>query len=82
MRYRGLLYRALNPIHARFPLSGEGARSHGGRFNPKGMSALYTAQSVMTAIREANQIGTLQPTAWLPTRQTSPRSSTERTPRP
>lgn len=25
------------------------------------MPALYTAQSVMTAIREANQIGTLQP---------------------
>lgn len=62
MRYRGLLYRALNPIHARDPLSGEGARRYGGRFNPKGMPALYTAQSVMTAIREANQIGTLQPT--------------------
>lgn len=62
MRYRGLLYRALNPIHARDPLSGEGARRHGGRFNPRGMPALYTAQSVMTAIREANQIGTLQPT--------------------
>ena len=62
MRYRGLLYRALNPIHARDPLSGEGASKHGGRFNPKGMPALYTAQSVMTAIREANQIGTLQPT--------------------
>jgi sugar lactone lactonase YvrE len=25
MRFRGLLYRALNPIHARDPLSGEGA---------------------------------------------------------
>ncbi len=62
MRYRGLLYRALNPIHARDPLSGEGARRYGGRFNPKGMPALYTAQSVTTAIREANQIGTLQPT--------------------
>lgn len=62
MRYRGFLYRALNPIHARDPLSGEGARRYGGRFNPKGMPALYTAQSVMTAIREANQIGTLQPT--------------------
>jgi RES domain-containing protein len=62
MQYRGLLYRALNPIYARDPLSGEGARRHGGRFNPKGMPALYTAQSVMTAIREANQIGTLQPT--------------------
>lgn len=62
MRYRGLLYRALNPIYAREALSGDGARRYGGRFNPKGMPALYTAQSVMTAIREVNQIGTLQPT--------------------
>ncbi len=62
MRYQGLLYRALNPIRAREPLSGEGARLHGGRFNSKGIPALYTAMSVMTAIREANQIGTLQPT--------------------
>ena len=62
MRYRGLLYRALNPVHARAPLSGEGARRYGGRFTPKGMPALYTAQAVTTAIREANQIGTLQPT--------------------
>lgn len=62
MRFRGLLYRALNPIWAREPLSGEGARRHGGRFNPRGMPALYAAQSVMTAIREANQVGTLQPT--------------------
>ena len=62
MHYQGLLYRALNPIRAREPLSGEGARLHGGRFNPKGIPALYTALTVMTAIREANQIGTLQPT--------------------
>ena len=62
MHYQGLLYRALNPIRAREPLSGEGARLHGGRFNPKGIPALYTAMSVMTAIREANQIGMLQPT--------------------
>jgi RES domain-containing protein len=62
MRHRGLLYRALNPVYARDPLSGEGARRHGGRFNPKGMPALYTSFSIMTALREANQIGTLQPT--------------------
>ena len=62
MRYQGLQYRALNPIRARASLSGEGARLHGGRFNPKGIPALYTATSVMTAIRETNQIGTLQPT--------------------
>ncbi|SEO37485.1 RES domain-containing protein [Paracoccus alcaliphilus] len=62
MHYRGLLYRALNPIWAHNPLSGEGARRFGGRFNPKGTPALYTALSIMTAIREANQVGTLQPT--------------------
>ena len=61
-RYQGLLYRAINPVHAREPLSGEGARRHGGRFNPRGLPALYTSRSVMTAVREANQIGTLQPT--------------------
>lgn len=62
MRHRGLLYRALNPNRARQPLSGEGARLHGGRFNARGTPALYTSLSVLTAIREANQIGTLQPT--------------------
>lgn len=62
MRYQGLLYRALNPVWARDPMSGEGARRYGGRFNPKGMPALYTSLSIMTALREANQIGTLQPT--------------------
>jgi RES domain-containing protein len=61
-RYAGLLYRALNPIRASDPLSGEGARLHGGRFNAKGRPALYTSLSVMTAVRESNQIGTLQPT--------------------
>ena len=65
-RYQGLLYRAINPVHAREPLSGEGARRHGGRFNPRGLPALYTSRSVMTAVREANQIGTLQPTTGAP----------------
>jgi RES domain-containing protein len=60
--YSGKLYRALNPIYARTPLSGEGARRYGGRFNPKGMPALYCSLSIMTAVREANQVGTLQPT--------------------
>lgn len=60
--YRGKLYRALNPIYAREPLSGEGARRYGGRFNPEGMPALYCSLSIMTAVREANQAGTLQPT--------------------
>lgn len=62
MRYDGKLFRALNPIYARGPLSGRGAELYGGRFNPKGMPALYTSLSVMTALREANQVGNLQPT--------------------
>ena len=55
--YKGPLYRALNPIWARDPLSGEGAKRHGGRFNAKGRAALYTAMTVMGAVAEANQIG-------------------------
>ncbi|WP_294536791.1 RES family NAD+ phosphorylase [uncultured Rhodoblastus sp.] len=60
--YTGLLYRALNPVYASNPLSGRGAELYGGRFNPKGVPALYASQSPMTALREANQVGTLQPT--------------------
>lgn len=62
MRYQGKLYRALNPIYAREPLSGRGAALYGGRFNRKGVPALYTSLSVITALREANQAGPLQPT--------------------
>ncbi|MGV3491936.1 MAG: RES family NAD+ phosphorylase [Devosia sp.] len=61
-RYTGTLYRAINPIYAREPLSGRGAQLYGGRFNPKGVAALYTSLSIMTALREANQVGSLQPT--------------------
>ena len=62
MAYRGPLFRALNPVYARSPLSGEGAALHGGRFNLKGTPALYASLSVMTALREANRAGSLQPT--------------------
>ena len=61
-RYAGQLYRALNPVYARTPLSGRGAELYGGRFNAKGTPALYTALDPATALREANQVGTLQPT--------------------
>ena len=61
MRFQGPLYRCLNPVFAADPLSGEGARRYGGRFNPKGMAALYTSLSIVTAIREAHQVGNLQP---------------------
>ncbi|MFC5387002.1 RES family NAD+ phosphorylase [Aquamicrobium segne] len=62
MRFHGTLYRALNPIYAREPMSGRGAEIYGGRFNRKGVPALYLSLSVMTALREANQVGSLQPT--------------------
>lgn len=62
MRFQGTLYRAFNPLYAREPLSGRGAQLHGGRFNPKGGPALYLTLDVLTAIREANQVGSLQPT--------------------
>ena len=61
-RYIGPLYRALNPVYAREPLSGQGAALHGGRFNARGTPALYTAVDPATALREANQVGSLQPT--------------------
>lgn len=61
-RYRGTLYRALNPIYARTPLSGLGADRYGGRFNPQGVAALYTSLDPATALKEANQVGALQPT--------------------
>lgn len=57
IRFQGLVYRALNPFYARDPLSGDGAALHGGRFNPRGIPALYTALTIMGAVAEANQIG-------------------------
>ena len=60
--YRDKLYRALNPVWARQPLSGKGAARYGGRFDPVGGPALYCSLSPLTALREANQVGDLQPT--------------------
>ena len=57
IRYAGPLYRALNPVYARDPLSGMGAQRFGGRFNLQVRPALYTAMAVMGAVSEANQIG-------------------------
>jgi len=62
IRHEGKLFRALNPVYAREPLSGRGAELYGGRFNRKGTPALYCSLSVTTALREANQVGNLQPT--------------------
>lgn len=55
MRYRGVAYRAHNPKWSWSPASGEGARLHGGRFNAKGVPALYLSLATSTAILEASQ---------------------------
>lgn len=54
-RYRGVVYRAHNPRWAFAPTSGEGAARHGGRFNPRGVPALYTSERFETAWLEAQQ---------------------------
>ena len=57
MRFRGLVYRAHNPQWSWAPLSGEGARRHGGRFNRRGIPALYTSLPPFTAVRESQPLG-------------------------
>ena len=57
MRFQGLVYRAHNPEWSWTPLSGDGARRHGGRFNRREVPALYTSLSALTAIREAQPLG-------------------------
>ena len=57
MRFQGLVYRAHNPQWSWTPLSGEGARRHGGRFNRRGVPALYMSLTPLTAIREAEPLG-------------------------
>ena len=57
MRVRRLVYRAHNPQWSWTPLSGEGARRFGGRFNRRGLPALYTSLNPLTAIREAQPLG-------------------------
>lgn len=55
MRFIGTAYRAHDPGWSFSPLSGAGAPTHGGRFNPKGVPALYLALDILGAIREAQQ---------------------------
>lgn len=54
-RLTGQVYRGHNPRWAFDAESGEGAAPHGGRFNPKGMPALYTSRRPETAWLEAQQ---------------------------
>jgi RES domain-containing protein len=46
LRFRGVCYRAHDPKWAWAPVSGDGAAIHGGRFNPRGVPALYLASSI------------------------------------
>ena len=55
MRFQGWAYRAHNPRWSFKPSSGAGAALHGGRFNPRGVPALYLSAEPMTAVKEANQ---------------------------
>lgn len=57
VRFEGSVYRAHNPEWSWDPLSGEGAKLHGGRFNRRGLSTLYTSLDVLVAIREASPLG-------------------------
>ena len=53
--FEGLVYRAHHPGWAYQPTSGEGAERHGGRFNRKGLTALYTSLDITTAWMEAHR---------------------------
>jgi RES domain-containing protein len=48
-------YRAHDPRWSFTPTSGAGAAIHGGRFNPKGVEALYLALTLEGAFLEINQ---------------------------
>lgn len=50
-----ILWRAYVPRWAHAPLSGEGARRFGGRWNPVGAVAIYAAREMSTAWAEYNQ---------------------------
>jgi RES domain-containing protein len=53
--FEALAYRAHNPRWAYLPTSGEGAARHGGRFNRRGVPALYLSLDLTTAWLEAQQ---------------------------
>jgi RES domain-containing protein len=54
LKFAGTLFRAHDPKWSFKPISGEGAATHGGRFNPKGTPALYLASTPVGAIRETS----------------------------
>jgi RES domain-containing protein len=54
-RWKGVVFRAHHPRWAFDPVSSEGAKLYGGRFNAIGTPALYTAMSPEGAWAEAQQ---------------------------
>lgn len=52
MRFTGTCYRAHDPRWLFKPISGDGAAAHGGRFNPKGVPALYLSLDPITVLKE------------------------------
>ena len=64
MRFAGRAYRAIDPKWSSGPLSGDGAALRGGRFNLKGMPALYLSLDPIGAVVEAAQgfFGRIPPT--------------------
>lgn len=52
--FAGILFRAHDPQWGFLPTSGDGAKKHGGRFNRKGVPALYLSEKMGTAYLEAN----------------------------
>ena len=65
MRYQGTAYRAHDDQWAWAAMPGEGARRCGGRFNARGVKALYLSLSPLTALLESGPLGHLRPTVVL-----------------
>ncbi len=59
--FTGTAYRAHHPKWAYQPLSGDGAKRHGGRFNPPGMATLYLSLDPTTLWMEAQQAFPFKP---------------------
>lgn len=60
----GRAWRIVPPRWSAYPLSGDGAAAHGGRFNAKGVKALYLALDHTTAFAEYQQEFGVRPGAF------------------